>query len=215
MKHKFIIMFAFMMAFPSFATEYVAGDIVAGMRLNTAYPLLGLWKGEFDVLEEPNTEAHDAKLGKLAAGMGIDAVYFLTDNLAVGVSAMNDFFDKRIASGVAKEVSTNIFNVMFLTRYYFNPQDKVKLYVPLAVGMANTAVTIEMLKDEKFYYTGFAAHIGAGVEYYIKNGVSLGAEVLYRHNVFHDSKYTSEGNYVALYPRTNYISYSLRLLKKF
>lgn len=215
MKRFLVVLLCFLFAYPLCAEGYKRGDMVSGIALNTAYPDLGLWKGEFNVNDITTQHYHDAKLGKLSFGGAIQTVYFLAKNFAVGIHLSSDFFSKEIASGVEREVGTSVRNYMLLARYYLNPQAKIKYYIPIALGAADTIVTVKMTGNERFHYTGFAAHLGFGAEYYFKKNVGIGGEIRYNHNVFHDTKVTHEGHYMEIYPRANYVSYSMQLFRKF
>ncbi|WP_428898372.1 Outer membrane protein beta-barrel domain-containing protein [Parelusimicrobium proximum] len=198
-----------------FSQEYKKGDILGEGSLILAYPLLGLWRGEFNMKDHTTGTTHDAKLGGFSMGLGMKGLYFLTDHLALGLNASNMFFPQKLASGFELDVRTNIFNAMVLSRYYFNPHSKAKYYVTLAMGIADTTTEVYMAKKEKFHELGFAGLLGLGFDYPIKNNYFCGLEISYHHNTFHDRKTSSEGHDIELYPRANFFAFSYHISKKF
>lgn len=188
---------------------YQRGDIVAGVGVKSSTPGLGTDWGEFNVDNRTTGVAHDAKLGNHSIGADVQGVYFLNEWLAAGVSLGDEYFPRERASGLDKKVSTRIHNYMALARVYLTPNQPCKVYIPVAVGVADISAAVYMREKERFNYTGFASHFGLGVERFMDEHWLLGAEMRYNYNRFHRAKDTSEG-YVQVYPSANYISFSLR-----
>lgn len=195
--------------------SYKKGDIVGEAAFKTSFPMLGTWLGEVMVSNDTTGVEHDAKLGDLSTGIDLRVLYFLSARTAVGVHVGGEMFDPDLASGLDEFFSTGIANYMFTARYYFNPQDKFKFYIPFSIGIASTKIEIEMAQKEEFSDVGFALNTGVGFDYFMKDNWGLGFELRYNHNTFDDTETTSEGYSVHLYPRTNYFSSSFRVFTKF
>ncbi|MGB2579463.1 hypothetical protein AAIR98_001382 [Elusimicrobium simillimum] len=215
MKKFLLALLALMPLSPLCAVEYKKGDVQLSVSISTAYPFLGTWGGEYYVDNLTTGVRHDAKLGKWSVGSNLEAVYFLNSSIAVGLQTGHNEFADVIASGVEEEVGTNISNIMFLTRYYFNPAAKFKYYTAASIGIAFLKAYADLAKREEFEDTGFGAKLGFGTEYYFGKKWGTGAELRYNHNTFKVDKNISNGDRVRLYPRANYFSFSLRLFRKF
>lgn len=192
------------------AAPYKAGDKLVTFGLKTAIPALGTDWGEVNIENQSRYMCHDAKLGTMSIGAEAQALYFITNRFAAGVSVGAEFFSQDRASGWEQDVSSFIANYMAVARVYINPEDTYRVYIPVAVGAASTRLTVDMQPNEHFYYTGFATHFGVGVERSLSERGALGLEVRYNTNRFHDSKYIANGDRVTIYPRTNYVSFILR-----
>lgn len=186
------------------------GDIVLSAAVNTAIPFLGTDWGEFNVENKTTGVAHDAKPGDPSIGAALQGVYFMSSRLAVGASAGADYFHHDLASGVNYEVETTVWNFLALARVYINPAASYRFYVPLAAGIGHLKTDLEIRPHEKFHYTGFSAHAGLGVEKSLNDCWGLAFEARYNYNSFHKTKTAQNGDVFRLYPRLNYISYSLR-----
>lgn len=197
-------------AFAREAYPYKTGDVLVGFALKSATPGLGTDWGEVNVENQTTGIAHDAKLGTASIGAEAQVLYFVAPWLALGASAGTEFFSQDLASGLALDVSTHITNYMAVGRAYVNPSDKYRVYVPFGLGAAVTHMVIDMEPNEHFNYTGFATHLGLGIERSMDECWVLGAEMRYNTNRFHRSKINSHGEYVHVYPRANYISLLLR-----
>lgn len=205
----------FLLPANAFAAGYKQGDVLLNISVTTAYPLLGSWRGEYDVIDQTNGIKHDAKLGDWSIGGDLNLSYFFSPHFSAGLHVSDNDFPDRIASGVERNVGTYIVNTMFLMRYYFNPEDKIKVYIPAAIGAAFITARIEMDKKERFTDTGFAFHIGIGAEYYFNDKYGVALETRYNHNTFNSKKTTGKGYRIWLHPRANYESLVLRLFRKF
>lgn len=197
-------------AFASQESAYQAGDIVVGLGLKTSSPGLGTDWGEFNVENKTSGTAHDAKPGEPSLGIDIQAAYFLTQWLAVGISLGDEYFDHEVASGVNMGVDTRVYNYLFLTRVFLNPNQKFKVYVPLAVGAADISSRIYMHPKETFDYRGFAAHAGLGVARVLNERWGWAFEMRYNYNKFHRTRGNARGEVYRIYPNLNYVSMSLR-----
>ena len=198
----------------SFA-PYQRGDILLGGAVKWAFPGLGTDWGEVNVDQQTLDIAHDAKLGTMGAGAELQALYFVSAHVALGASVGTEFFSQDHASGLEKDVSTHISNYMLAGRVYLTPASPWRFYIPLALGVANTHITVDMEPNVLFKYTGFATHAGLGVEHAVSEHWLVGGEVRYNTNRFHDSRYTSHHEKVYVYPRANYISFVVRAARRF
>lgn len=199
-------------AFAQNASVYAhkTGDVVLGLGAKTAFPMLGTDWGEFNVENETRHISHDAKPGDPSLGGDLQAVYFVTPWLALGASVGMEYFHKDLASGLYMNVKTVVRNYLALARVYVNPSQDYRFYMPLAAGMGEISADIDMDPYEKFRYSGFAGHIGLGVEKSFSEHWGLALEARYNHNVFHRTKTNAHGDVYRVYPRLDYISYSLR-----
>ncbi|ACC98468.1 hypothetical protein Emin_0915 [Elusimicrobium minutum Pei191] len=215
MKRLVLLLFAFTLATTVTAAENQKGDIHVGILISTAYPFLGTWGGEYYVNNYTQGIRHDAKLGKWSVGSDFEVIYFLDPHWAVGLKTGHNEFFQRVASGVDERVGTDIFNIMFLTKYYFNPKGKIKYYMPVSLGVAFIEANINLDRKEEFNDIGFAAKIGLGAEYDLTERWGTGVELKYNHNTFNTRETTLSGDIVKLYPRANYFSFGVSLFYKF
>lgn len=192
------------------AREYRAGDVVVG--LGAVFSPLGLgsdW-GEVNVEDQTANISHDAKLGKPGSGGDLQVLYFIHPRVAAGVSFEDQYFGRDLASGWYVNMKTRQRNYMAVGRVYLTPEAGYKLYIPLAVGVSDTDITVDFGPREHFRYTGFAYYAGLGVERPLGERWALGLEVRYNGNKFHDSKNITNGDHVVVYRQDNYISAILR-----
>lgn len=213
---KKILFFVLCLSFLSAAAHargaypYKKGDVLLGVALKSASPGLGRDWGEVNVENQTTGIAHDAKLGTASIGAEGQILYFVAPWLALGASAGTEFFSQDLASGLGLDVSTHITNYMAVGRVYVNPSHKYRVYIPFGVGAAVTRMVIDMSPNEHFNYTGFATHLGVGIERGINEYWALGAEMRYNTNKFHRSKVNAHGEYIHVYPQANYLSLLLR-----
>ncbi len=192
------------------AREYRAGDVVVG--LGAVFSPLGLgsdW-GEVNVEDQTANISHDAKLGQPGMGVEVQALYFVHPRVAVGVGFEDQYFSRDLSSGWELDSSTREHSYMAVGRVYLTPEAGYKLYIPLAVGVSDTDITVDFGPREHFRYTGFAYYAGLGVERPLGERWALGLEVRYNGNKFHDSKNITNGDHVVVYRKDNYISAILR-----
>lgn len=192
------------------AREYRAGDVVVGLGAVSSALELGTDWGEVNVEDQTANISHDAKLGKPGVGGELQVLYFIHPRVAAGVSFQDQYFAQDLASGWYVNMKTRQRNYMAVGRVFLTPEATYKLYIPLAVGAADTDMTVDFGPKEHFRYTGFAYYAGIGVERLLGEHWGLGFEIRYNGNKFHDSKTTATGDHVVVYPKTNYISTVLR-----
>ena len=113
------------------------------------------------------------------------------------------------------DVDTRVNNYMLVGRIFLTPQSKYKLYIPLGVGLEHVMSEIDMSPDEHFHYTGFAGNIGIGVERLLSQNWGLAAELRYNYNKFHNTQVNAHGHKIYVYPSLNYISFSIRIDRRF
>ncbi len=199
------------------ARAYQAGDVTVGVGAVYSPLALGTDFGEINVDDPQAHMAHDAKLGKPGMGGEVQALYFISPRVGLGLSVADQYFSSDMASGWQLNTRTRMHNYMavahvFLTR----PQTAYQVYIPLGLGLAQTDFSMDFrpLGDSKkhFNYTGFAYYAGLGVERGLSSRLRLGLEARYNVNRFHDSTTRDNGNHVTVYPRANFLSVLLRVI---
>lgn len=212
-----VAVFLLGLAFNVQARAYQTGDVLLGAAF-VASPLeLGTDWGEVNVDDQTDNISHDAKLGHPGLGGEISALYFVHPRVALGVLAEDQNFDTDLSSGWQINTSTRQRNYMLASRIFLTDTENLyKVYLPLAVGVARTDMTVDFTTNEHFRYTGFAGHAGLGVERALTDRWALDFEVRYNVNRFHASKQVSAGphagHHVTIYPRAAYVTTSLRVL---
>ena len=199
------------------ARAYQTGDAVLGAALVSSPLELGTDWGEVNIEDQTAHISHDAKLGHPGLGGEVSALYFVHPRVALGVLAEDQNFDTDLSSGWEINTSTRQRNFMLASRIFLtDTAPAYKVYLPLAVGVARTDMTVDFTTNEHFRYTGFAGHAGIGVERSLDDRWALDLEVRYNVNRFHASKEISHGpqagHHVTIYPRAAYVTTSLRLL---
>ena len=200
------------------AQAYEKGDMTLGLAAVYSPLALGTDFGEVNVDDQNASIAHDAKLGKHGMGAELQALYFLNEQVGVGLSVADQYFAKELASGWQLNTRTRMRHLMAVGHVFLTPQAAYKLYVPLGVGLAHTDFSMDFspLGDSKkhFNYTGFAYYVGLGVERDISERFALALEGRYNANRFHDSTTRDNGDHVTVYPRANFMSVLLRVVYK-
>lgn len=191
------------------------GDIVVGLGIKSTTPGLGTDWGEFNVENKTTGVAHDAKPGDTSLGGELQALYFVTPWLGLGVSGAEEYFDHDVASGVNMDVDTRIYNYLFLARVFLNPTQKYKVYIPLALGGATISARIDMSPSERFNYSGFAGHAGLGVTRFFNENWAWAFEMRYNCNNFHATKTNARQEVYRVYPGLNYVSATFRIDYRF
>lgn len=203
--------------FTAQARAYQTGDVLLGAAFVVSPLELGTDWGEVNIDDQTDNTSHDAKLGHPGLGGEISALYFVHPRVALGVLAEDQNFDTDLSSGWEINTSTRQRNFMLASRIFLTDTAQAyKVYLPLAVGVARTDMTVDFTTNEHFRYTGFAGHAGIGVERSLDDRWALDLEVRYNVNRFHASKEVSHGphagHHVTIYPRAAYVTTSLRLL---
>lgn len=186
------------------------GEWTVGVGVKTSTPGLGTDWGEFNVDNQTMGVSHDAKPGLTSIGMDAQVLYYFSKWVAAGVSFGDEYFDYDIASGLNMDVDTRVNNFLLVGRIFLNPDQKYKVYIPMAAGIGHIMAEIDMQPEEQFHYTGFAGHIGLGVERLLNDRWGLSAELRYNYNKFHDTQVNGHAERIYVYPALNYISLSFR-----
>ena len=189
---------------------YGQGDFL--LSIGAVYAPLGLgsdW-GEVNMVDDTQHIRHDAKLGQPAIGGEMQVLYFVNPYVAAGLSFQDKYFGMDLASGWQNNVTTRQRSFMATGRVFLNPKGEYKFYLPLGLGFTHTDMSADFGQNEHFKYTGFAYFIGLGCEKRFSEKRSLGFELRYNGNKFHDSLFSWEGNKLRVYDQANYISTVLR-----
>lgn len=197
----FIIMFMFLCVT---VHSYESKNIAVSVGASTAIPFLGGYLGEFDVLDKNTGVLHDAKLGKQSIGYSVSVLYFLNKHIALGPVFSQDYFPYDKASGLNKEVKTNVQSVGLLTNTYILTGNSFYMYIPVMLGYSKTKSTIKFNETKEFSDDGFSFYAGIGIEKYINKDIAIYFETGYNYNrfKFEDTEYKIGKN-------ANYISYTL------
>ncbi len=190
---------------------YQANDWVFSVGAISAPVELGSDWGEINVEAIEPGIAHDSKLGEPGLGLDLQALYFVHPHIAVGADISQIWFLPERSSGWWVDGKTSQQRYLAAARVYVNPQSRTRVYASLGAGVAHSKISIELSPTEDFEYTGFAYYAGLGVERSINEHWSLGWELRYNGNKFHDEKQIASGDHMALYRQANYISSVLRV----
>lgn len=199
------------------ARAYQTGDVSVGVGAVYSPLALGTDFGEINVDDPQAHMAHDAKLGKPGLGGEVQALYFLSPRVGLGLSVADQYFSSDLASGWQLNTRTRMRNYMAVGHVFLTPQDHTyQVYIPLGLGLAQTDFSMDFrpLGDRKkhFKYTGFAYYAGLGVERGLSSRLRVGLEARYNVNRFHDSTTRGNGHSVSVYPRANFLSVLLRVI---
>lgn len=213
------LLLSFLLFFSALGAQaYQSGDVTLGLGAVYSPLALGTDFGEMNVDDQQAGISHDAKLGKPGLGGELQALYFINPRVGVGLSFSDQYFASDFSSGWQLNTRTRMHNYMAIGHVFLTPQSSYKLYIPLAVGLAETdfSMNFHPLGDKKahFNYTGFAYYIGIGVEKELTGRLNLGLEARYNGNKFHDSTTRTNADHVTVYPRANYLSVLLRVIYK-
>ncbi len=195
---------------------YEKGQVAVG--LGAVYSPLGLGTdfGEINVEDTTLGKSHDSKLGKPGLGGELQALYFCSPRVGVGLSFSDQYFATDLSSGWYVNSRTHMKNYMAVGHIFLTPNSPYKLYIPLALGAAHTTFTKDFSsagdRKHSFSYTGFAYYVGLGIERQIFSRWSLGLEARYNANRFHASSTRLNGNHLTVYPRANFFSFILRAI---
>ena len=194
---------------------YEKGDVTVGLAAVYSPLALGTDFGEMNVDDRQADISHDAKLGKPGMGAELQALYFVSPRVGLGISFEDQYFASDLSSGWRLNTHTRMQNYMAVGHVFLTPQSTYKLYIPLGLGVAHTDFAMKFPEGNKhFTYTGFAYYLGLGVEREISDRFSLGLEARYNGNKFHDSTTRNNGDHVTVYPRANFLSVLLRVIYK-
>lgn len=194
---------------------YKAGDMSVGLAAVYSPLALGTDFGEMNVDDQQTSTSHDAKLGKPGMGGELQALYFLSPRVGIGLSFEDQYFSSDFASGWRLNTQTRMQNYMAVGHIFLTPQSTYKLYIPLGMGAAHTDFSMKFPDGKKhFSYTGFSYYVGFGVEREVSTHFTLGLEARYNGNKFHDSTTRTNGDHVVVYPRANFLSVLLRVIYK-
>ncbi len=194
------------------AHAYEKGDVTIGLAAVYSPLALGTDFGEMNVDDQALNVSHDAKLGKPGLGGEVQAFYFVSPRVGVGVSFTDQYFARDLSSGWRLDTRTRMRNYMAVGHVFLTPQHAYKLYIPLGLGMAQTDFSVDFSPKEHFKYNGFAYYVGLGVEKEINTHFSWGLEARYNGNRFHDSATRANGDHVVVYPRANFLSVLARVI---
>ena len=198
------------------AHAYEKGDVTIGLAAVYSPLALGTDFGEMNVDDQALNVSHDAKLGKPGLGGEVQALYFVSPRVGVGVSFTDQYFSRDLSSGWRLDTRTRMRNYMAVGHVILTTGRKYQFYIPLGIGMAQTDFSVDFgpLGDNKehFKYNGFAYYAGLGVEKEINAHFSWGVEARYNGNRFHDSTARTNGDHVVVYPRANFLSVLARVI---
>ncbi len=210
---KLTLIFTFLLAALG-AHAYQSGQFSLGLGAVYSPLALGTDFGEMNVDDTQATISHDAKLGKPGLGAELQALYFISPRVGVGLSFADQYFSSDLSSGWGLNTHTRMRNYMAVGHVFLTPQHAYKLYIPLGLGLAQTDFAMDFRpkgsSKEHFCYNGFAYYVGLGVEKEIAPRWSVGLEARYNGNKFHASTTRLGGNHVTVYPRANFLSLILR-----
>lgn len=200
----------FCMAGSVYAKSYVApkwmfsvGGILSPVELGSDW-------GEMNVVDVTRKIEHDSKLGEPGLGLDAQAMYFVHPNVAVGLETAQEWFPEEVSSGWWVRGKTSQQRYLASMRVYLNPQSKTMMYAALGGGIAHTKFSINFSPEEEFSYTGFAYYAGLGVERRFNERWSVGVELRYNGNKFHDKHLIFNGDQMEVSHQANYLSSTLR-----
>ena len=190
---------------------YEGGDFLLSMGGIVSPIELGSDWGEVNVEDRTLGITHDSKLGEPGVGLDVQAFYFVHPRIAIGLEFSHQLFIKERSSGWYLDGVTRQQQYFLASRIFMNPQNKYKVYVSLGAGVSHTKMTIEFDPHERFEDTGFGYYGGIGVERGWGEHWSIGLEARYNGNKFDDGHRASNGDYMRVYKKANFISSVLRI----
>ncbi len=194
-----------------YGQTYQAQDWVLSMGGIISPVELGSDWGEVNVENITAGITHDAKLGEPGVGIDLQALYFVNPRLAVGAEFSQEWFLEELSSGWWVDGKTSQQRYLLAARVYLNPQSRAKVYAALGGGLAHTKISIDFSPEADFSYTGFGYYVGLGLDYALNHRWSLGAEMRYNGNKFHDKQTLANGDLAQVYRQANYLAGMLRV----
>lgn len=94
------------------ARAYQTGDMTVGLAAVYSPLALGTDFGEMNVDDRQARIGHDAKLGKPGMGGELQALYFVSPRVGVGLSFQDQYFASDLSSGWRLNTRTRMQNYM-------------------------------------------------------------------------------------------------------
>ena len=183
----------------------------------------GLMEKEVD----PDSDGNDAlDWGSLAGSYGLQYIYRVHDRWSFGLEYNGNHFDDALQSrGILFppfgwwerdiESRMNVHNMLAVGRFTFNPQSRVRFYVPFGAGVARSKGTLEVsetnLVSSQYLHskttamdTSFAYYLGLDMEKQFASHWAWGLEMRYQGFWFDNGGYNLAG--VSGKKRHGYIS---------
>lgn len=207
---KVLALAVFLSILCAWPTASRAEGITAGSQLVSGYLGGGAPTNESDIqvrdVSQLSYSTDKVDWGDVSVSYGAQYMYFLTSYLGIGAEVNGNNFteaeysiDTYRASEKIKS-RMDVYNFMAVGRVNFNPQSRVRAYLPFGLGLAAAESTykyeLEVLGlsgDTKLSKkdTSFAYYVGAGVEADLSNNWVLGGELRYNGFSFDNSKFDS------------------------
>ena len=121
-----------------YAPAYEHGQVSVGLGAMFSPLEVGTEFGEINVEDAQAGLSHDAKLGKPGIGGELQALYFFNPYIGVGASFSDQYFAEDLSSGWYVNNHTRMRHYMAVSHIFLTPARSFKLYIPLALGAAQT-----------------------------------------------------------------------------
>lgn len=206
MKNKWLVsvMMLALLAVSASAEGYAIqqGDKMISAQLGMAIPTSKI--GKIEGIDFDHT------YGKVGFSGGVQGLFALTDHFSLGLEFNAVNFGSKDVKG---EDSWYIYEMedfkvrqeqyMVASRVYVNPAERVRIYVPLGIGLAHTNARIRSI-GEGASDDSLALYAGLGVEGSLNENIVLGLEGRFNHSRFHKDGFKANIQYVNILARIGY-----------
>lgn len=176
----------------SFWTRYMEGQTSHSTNVaqEAAY---GIYEGSKQVnyfigAAIPTTSDDLNDIIKTGLHYGFEVLFSIVDNVATGFEFSGNMADGKNLEvyGYSGHIDIQQYNFMFANKIYINPHDRVRLYLPVGLGVTSTHAKLKVrgYDTETDSDSSFAWYVGQGLEVDVSESVFLGID-----GRFNQSKY--------------------------
>ncbi len=206
MKNKWLVsvMMLALLSVASSAQDYAIhqGDKIISAQLGVAIPT--------SEIGEAKGVDFDQKYGKVGISGGVQGLFALTDYLSLGLEFNAVNFGSKDVTGEAHRYKYKVEDLkvrqeqyMIASRVYINPAERMRIYIPLGIGLAHTNARIRSIRKGASD-NSFAFYAGLGIEGSINENVVLGVEGRFNHSKFNEDGFKADIQYVNILARIGY-----------
>ncbi len=146
-------------------------------------------------------DSYSLSWGKGGFGLGVQYLYFVADQFAIGAEIDFNNFSEATSYDVI-DVNASSTNYMFAFRLNLSDENGTRFYIPFGVGIASkkARITLEYPYDieENYSHSDFAYNIGIGIEHELKEGNAIGAELKYNFLEWDEDDFDQNFQYIAI-----------------
>lgn len=174
------------------ATEYSnikAGDKFFSFQMGYVSP-----QNKLDI------DSYSLSWGKGGFGLGVQYLYFVADQFAIGAEIDFNSFSTATSYDVIN-VDASSTNYMLAFRFNLSDTNGTRVYIPFGLGMASKKARISIsypYMHETSSHTDLAYNIGIGIEHEIERGNAIGAELKYNSLKWDEEDFNQDFKYISI-----------------